>query len=149
VATARVLDKPDPVDGTQLARTFYRDRLERLDRGESEYTKVRYKTSDGKTGEGFVGTRNLATKEPPESTDEGNAALNWMASGAEPKVSSPASAGARGLTQIGRDYTKANNYEAGRVVVEGQMDKMTLETAALEKFLREGRLGDYAGGGRK
>lgn len=141
VATARVLDKPDAFDGRQLARVNYGDRLERTGAAEGGWTRVRL-TAGGRSVEGFVRDRNLSTEKPPSTRREGGV-VDWLAGGG---TDDPGTAGARGLTQMGREYTKRNNLEAGRKVVEEVMDKMKLDARELEKFQREGRLGDYAGG---
>jgi hypothetical protein len=60
-----------------------------------------------------------------------------------------ATMGAEGLGPAGAEYTKRNNAEAGRKVVEEKMDTMKLDPKALDAFQREGRLGDYAGSAGK
>jgi hypothetical protein len=147
VSSANVYDQPDSFDGKQLARLKLRDKLERLSHGE-EWDKVRLTDSSGKTVEGYVLTRNLSTDEP----DSGEPSKIWKLFGSGPSRSEGgATAGAEGLGPAGREYTKQNNVENGRLVVEQQMDtmydkpeKVDRFMKELDKFMHDGRLGDYA-----
>jgi len=143
VATARILDKPDAFEGKELKRAGFRDKLERLEKLPSGWDRVRLKSKSGEITEGYVRTSNLSTEQPKESKQGSNRLLTALAGG-QGGPENVKTAGAEGLTEMGRDYTKNNNLEKGRLIVEGTMDKMTTDLKAHEAFLREGRLGDYA-----
>jgi len=142
VASARVLDKPDAFEGKELKRVSFRDKLERLETLPDGWARVRIKSGSGEVTEGYVRDGNLRTKQPKESK-EGKGFWGTLAGG-RGGPESVKTAGAEGLTEMGRGYTKTNNLEKGRIVVEETMDKMTVDLKAHEAFLREGRLGDYA-----
>lgn len=147
VSSANIYDKPDSFEGKVLARVKLRDKLERLSHGE-EWDKVRLTDASGKTVEGFVPARNLSTSEP----DSGELPWYWKWARNSPSgAGSGGTMGAEGLGPGGREYTRQNNVENGRRVVEDQMDtmydkpeKIDRFAKELDQFMRDGRLGDYA-----
>jgi len=133
VRNTRMVDKPDVYKGKLVKRLYHRDKLERLQKGK-KWDRVR---SGEKTG--YVRSRDLATRRPRDVKKQG-AGWKWMGSSKDPTFT----AGTRALGPLGKEYTKLNNLEKGRAVVEGRMDKMKLDLEKLEKFQREGKVGDFA-----
>jgi hypothetical protein len=133
-----MLDKPDVFKGQLIKRLPFGEAVERLEKGE-KWDKVR---SGGRIG--YVRSGNLVTRKPcgtkPEKT--------W--GGKREGTQSGAVAGLRGLDKFGKDYAKAHDFEKGVAVVENVMDKMKIDPEKLDKFQRNGRVGDYsAPGGEK
>jgi len=140
VTSARMVDKPDDFDGKVVTYLKHGEKLERTERGDG-WDKVRRAGQSGQAAEGWVRARNLSTDKP----DSGEPSKFWkvFAAGTS-KPEGGATMGAEGLGPAGAEYTKRNNAEAGRKIVEGKMDTMKLDPKALDAFQREGRLGDYA-----
>ncbi len=141
VTSARLVDKPDDFDGKVVAYLKHREKLELLERA-GDWDKVRRTGSDGKVVEGWVRSRNVSAKEPPSS--EPGKFWKVFAVGTD-KPEGGATMGAEGLGPAGKEYTRRNNAEAGRRIVEEKMDTMQFDPKALDAFQREGLLGDYAG----
>jgi hypothetical protein len=116
------------------------EKLERLERG-SGWDKVRRTDQSGQKAEGWVRSKNLSTDKP--ASDEPSKFWKLLSIGSD-KPEGEATMGPEGLGPAGTEYTKRNNAEAGRKIVEGKMDTMKLDPKALDAFQREGRLGDYA-----
>jgi hypothetical protein len=141
VTSARLIDKPDDVDGKVLKYLKHGEKLERLEHGEV-WDKVRRAGKPGEASvEGYVRSRNLSTQEP--AGDQPSKFWKLFAAGTD-KPEGGATMGAEGLGPAGAEYTRRNNAEAGRKIVEQQMDTMQFDAKALDKFMREGQLGDYA-----
>ncbi len=134
VRNTRMVDKPDTYKGKLVKRLYHREKLERLKKGK-KWDKVK---SGDKTG--YVRSRDLARKRPADVRKQGSG-WKWLPGSKDPTFT----AGTRALGPLGKEYTKKNNLEKGRKVVEERMDKMKLDLDKLEKFQREGRVGDFAG----
>jgi hypothetical protein len=129
---ARMVEKPDAYSKV-LKRPKYREQLDRLEKGE-KWDKVSY---DGAVG--YIRTEDLDTSKPKDN-------LNPAWSGGAGSSDTTFTAGTRALGPLGQQYTKENNLEKGRGVVEGIMDKMAPNPEKLDAFQREGRVGEFAGG---
>jgi hypothetical protein len=140
VSSARLLDKADDVDGKVVKYLKHGEKLERVEHGEV-WDRVRQTGPEGDRVSGYVRTRNLSTDKP--AGDEPGKFWKIFAAGAD-KPEGGATMGAEGLGPAGAEYTKRNNAEAGRKIVEERMDPMKFDLKALDLFMREGRLGDYA-----
>lgn len=135
---ARALDKPDAYEGQVVKRLVYRDKVERKQKG-GEWDTVEV---DGKTA--YVRSRDLDTRQPEDVNEQGKG-WGWAKDSSDPTFT----AGARGLGPLGQEYSKQNNIEAGRKVVEEKMDKMKLDAARLEAFQKAGSVGEFAGKGAR
>ena len=132
VSNTRVVDKPDLYEGKLVKRLYYRDRLDRTEKG-GKWDKV---TVDGTVG--YVRSDDLDTSKP---ADNRNLPLSGGQSTSDPTFI----AGTRALGPLGKKYTSEQNLEAGRKVVEEAMDKMAPQPDKLDAFQREGRVGAFSG----
>jgi hypothetical protein len=141
VTSARMVDKPDDFEGKVVTYLKYGEKLERLERGNGWDKVRRPATGSGQAAEGWVRSKNLSADKP--ASDEPSKFWKLLSIGSD-KPEGEATMGPEGLGPAGTEYTKRNNAEAGRKIVEDKMDAMKLDPKALDAFQREGRLGDYA-----
>jgi hypothetical protein len=132
VRSTRMVEKKDPL-AKKVKRLYYAEPVEVLKR-EGKWARV-------KSGEeeGYVYVADLVSKRPKVKEKKG-AGWQWLPGRKDPQFA----AGTRALGPLGREYTKNNDLEKGRHVVEDIMDKMKLDVEALEKFQKEGRIGEFA-----
>jgi hypothetical protein len=133
---ARMVEKPDALAKT-LKPLTYGQKLKRLEHGE-KWDKVEL---DGTVG--YVRSDNLSTSKPASSKGGGSRFLDAVA-GVE-NSSQSNSAATRALGPLGTKYAEDKNLGKGKKVVEETMDKMQFDAEKLEKFQREGRIGEFAG----
>lgn len=102
---------------------------------------VRVKTQQGI--EGWIAGAKLSTTQPPDESGSGL----WASAGRMigPRASETTStAGARGLDKAAEDYATAERISPEHREAIDRMTTYRLDDAALEEFLKEGGLGEYA-----
>ena len=127
-------EKPGP-GGAPITKLDIGTKVEVLAK-EGAWVKVSVKTADKKEKTGYVFAQKLSEDKPDKerfggtvtaSASEGDSALAL-----------------RGLSATSEKYAERQSIKPGDIAAVKEMEKRKADPAAMDKFLREGKLGEYA-----